>query len=85
MIIIKASADRQDQLGSLFGLQQSCSSIARAIAPPFASSLFATMIEGKVPVISHIPGLVWIVLGLCSLGTVKLARNVRDVPAVVKR
>lgn len=93
MIIIKASADRKDQLGSLFGLQQSCSSIARAIAPACTSSLFAIMIDndGSLPgggitkIIKVVPGLVWVVMILCSMGTVRLAMNVRDVPAVIKR
>lgn len=81
-IIIKASADRKDELGSLFGLQQSCSSIARTIAPAFVSMLFAITINKENHNWLMVPsGLVWIVMGLASLLVIRLSGKVRDVPA----
>jgi len=77
MIIVKTSADSSDQLGSLFGLQQTCSAIARGIAPTFVSSLFAFSID------RHLLGghFVWFVLTFLGLVAIPLSMRVRDVPA----
>lgn len=77
MIIVKSSVDSSDQLGSMFGLQQTCSSIARGISPTFVSALFAFSIDRQV-----MGGyFVWVVLTLISLAAVPLSMRVRDVPA----
>jgi len=77
MIIVKTSVDSPDQLGSMFGLQQTCSSIGRGIAPTFVSSLFAFSIDCQV-LGGHF---VWLALFLVSLSAVPLSLRVRDVPA----
>lgn len=77
MIIVKSSVDRSEQLGSMFGLQQTCSSIARGMAPAFVSAIFALSVERQV-----LGGnFVWLVLFLVALTAVPLAWGVRDVPA----
>lgn len=77
MIIVKSSVDHKEQLGSMFGLQQTCSSIARGIAPAAVSALFAFSIDRQI-----MGGyFVWVVLTLISLIAVPLSLRVRDVPA----
>lgn len=48
MIIVKTSIHNPAHLGSMFGLQQTFSSTARAIAPTFVSVLFAFNIERQI-------------------------------------
>jgi len=77
LIIVKTSVDSSDQLGTMFGLQQTFSATARGIAPSFVSSLFAFSID------HHILGghFVWLVLFLLSLACLPLTMRVRDLPA----
>lgn len=77
MIIIKTSVESSDQVGAMFGLQQTCSSIARGIAPTFVSALFAFSIDHQVLRGSF----VWLVLTLISFIAIPLSARVRDVPA----
>lgn len=75
--MVKASADAPEQLSSMYGLQQSCSAIARGVAPSFASSLFALSIERQL-----LGGkFVWVVFVALSAAAVPLTLSVRDVPA----
>ena len=60
----------------MFGLQQTCSSIARGISPTFVSSLFAISIERQI-----LGGqFVWLVMFTLSLVAIPLSMRVRDVP-----
>ena len=74
---MKISVDSPDQLGKMFGLQQTCSSVARGISPTLVSSLFAFSIDHQI-LGGHF---VWLVLFLLSLVAVPLSMRVRDVPA----
>lgn len=77
LIIVKSSVDSPDQLGSMFGLQQTFSSVARGIAPTFVSTLFAFSIDRQV-----MGGyFVWVVLTFISLLAVPISMRVRDLPA----
>ena len=80
LVILKASVDSH-QLGKMFGLQQTCSSVARGIAPIFVSSLFALSLDHQI-LGGH---LVWLVLFLLTLLAVSLSTRVRDVPAPLYR
>lgn len=77
MIIVKSSVDHKEQLASMFGLQQTCSSIARGIAPAAVSALFAISIDRQIMGTYF----VWVVLVLISLIAIPLSLRVRDVPA----
>ncbi|KAF8299925.1 MFS general substrate transporter [Clavulina sp. PMI_390] len=77
MIIIKSSIDDPGHLGSMFGLQQTTSAVARGIAPYFVSTLFAFSVDRRV-----LGGnLIWIVMVVLSLLGVAMTLKVADVPA----
>lgn len=80
LIIIKSSVENSAQLGSMFGLQQSFSSIARGIAPTFVSSLFAFSVEHRQILGGN---LVWVVLVIIASVAVPIGTRVRDVKAVL--
>lgn len=74
MIIVKSSIPDTSLLGAMFGLQQTFSATARAIAPSFVSSLFAYSIDHQV-----LGGYsVWLVMvGLSCLGVFMSSRTIR--------
>lgn len=77
MIMVRACADSPSELSMLFGMQQTFSAAARAIAPGFASSLYAFSTERQL-----LGGyFVWIVLVSVSLSIIPVALRIRDVPA----
>ncbi|KAF8299924.1 MFS general substrate transporter [Clavulina sp. PMI_390] len=77
MIIVKSSVDNPAHLGSMFGLQQTTSAIARGIAPYFVSSLFAFSVDRK----AFGGTLIWVVMVVLSLCGVLLSTRVVNVPA----
>ncbi|KAF8299921.1 MFS general substrate transporter [Clavulina sp. PMI_390] len=77
MIIVKSSVDDPSQLGSIFGLQQTTSAVARGIAPYFVSSLFAFSVDRDI-----LGGnLVWVVMVAFGVGGVWISTKVKDVEA----
>jgi len=77
MIIVKTSIDNPAYLGSMFGLQQTFSSSARAIAPTFVSVLFAFNVERQI-----LGGyFVWVVLVLIGLFSIYLSWTVKNAPS----
>ncbi|KAF8299932.1 MFS general substrate transporter [Clavulina sp. PMI_390] len=76
MIIIKASVD-SSQLGALFGLQQTISSLARALAPASSSALLAFSVEYNI-LGGHF---VWVVLASLGMLAIPICLRVKDVPA----
>ena len=65
MILVRSSIADSSLLGAMFGLQQTFSATARAIAPAFTSTLFALSIDYQI-----LGGQgVWVVMVLLSLVT----------------
>lgn len=77
MIIVRASVESSEQLGTLFGLQQAFFSIGRGISPAFSSTLFAYSVEKQI----WGGNLVWAVMFGIGLIGVPLAMRVKDVKA----
>lgn len=70
MILVKSSIADSSLLGAMFGLQQTFSATARAIAPAFTSTLFAVSIDYQI-----LGGQgVWVVMVLLSLLGTRNAR-----------
>ncbi|KAF8321578.1 MFS general substrate transporter [Clavulina sp. PMI_390] len=80
-IIIKSSVDSSSQLGAIFGFQQMMSCVARAIAPSFASSLFALSVTHRKDALGMQGNLVWAVLVVLGVLGVIIGTRVRDVKA----
>ncbi|KAF8299928.1 MFS general substrate transporter [Clavulina sp. PMI_390] len=82
LIIIKSSVEDSSHLGTMFGLQQTTSSIARGIAPAFISSLFAFSIDHREGSWIGMGGnLVWVVLVAAGVAAVPMSARVIDVKA----
>ncbi|KAF8299922.1 hypothetical protein DL93DRAFT_579990 [Clavulina sp. PMI_390] len=76
MIIVKSSVDNPSHLGSMFGFQQTTASIARGIAPYFASSLFALSV-GRNLLGGNLVWVIMVLLGLCGVWMSTRVRNVQ--------
>ncbi|KAG8943142.1 hypothetical protein FRC03_002645 [Tulasnella sp. 419] len=70
MILTKRCAPSAESLGATFGLAQSVSSIARATAPAFVSSLFAISIEKQI-LGGNLVWLVMVIIAYFGVVTVK--------------
>lgn len=82
MILVKSSVADSSLLGALFGLQQTFSATARAVAPAFTSTLFATSVEYQI-----LGGQgVWVILVLISLVGVRTAMvtSVTELPRSIE-
>lgn len=77
LIMVRAAADSPSEVSMLFGMQQTIGAAARAIAPGFASALYAFSTEKQV-----FGGyFVWIVLVALSFAIIPPAMWTRDAPA----
>ncbi|KDQ14669.1 hypothetical protein BOTBODRAFT_55194 [Botryobasidium botryosum FD-172 SS1] len=74
VLLVKNAAPNKQALGSMYGLSQTCSSIARSISPAFVSSLFAWSAEHEL-----LGGnLVWVIMFALGAVGVFAAMNVID-------